>query len=98
MKDLIKKCKNGALLVALIGVSSVAVAGTDGSEFQAIWTVITDWAMGTLGKVLALGMLLTSMFMAFVSTNLMGALGALGAALIINYAPEIINEIFTAVI
>ena len=96
MKNFMKKHKEKLVLaVVSVAAASAIAAGVD-TTFNAILTKITEWAEGSLGKLLALGMLMTSMFMAFVSTNLMGALAALGAALIISNAPTIVTTIFSA--
>uniref|UniRef100_UPI0035A29C16 TraA family conjugative transfer protein n=1 Tax=Klebsiella pneumoniae TaxID=573 RepID=UPI0035A29C16 len=35
-----------------------AHAGTGGKEFDDIWTTITDWTQGTLGRIIAGSMIL----------------------------------------
>ncbi|MTH94797.1 conjugal transfer protein TraA [Roseibium sp. RKSG952] len=92
------------LALAAIGVAAVlagtdtAAAGTGGTEFNDIWVNITDWVEGTLGKVVAMSMILVGIFMGIARQNLMTFAVGLGAGLGLNYAPTVVDSIMTATI
>lgn len=88
------------LLVAagFLAMAGGAAAGTTDIEFQGIYDKIVEWTQGYLGRVICLGMLGTSMFLAFVKVNFLGSLGALGAALVLFNADGIISGIVSATV
>jgi conjugal transfer pilus assembly protein TraA len=90
--------KNALTAAAVTAVASTAVAGGADVEFQAIYDQMVTWSQGFFGRIIALGMLGTSMFMAFVKTNFIGSLGALAAALILFNADGILQGILAATI
>ncbi len=84
-----------ALAMAL-GMATVAMAGTGGTEFDPIYVSLGDWLSGTLGRILALGMLGVSAFLAFIKPNFIGALAALGLCLILANSVTIIDALLAA--
>lgn len=91
--------KRNLTAAALVAVASTAaVAGSTDTEFQAIYDQMVSWSQGFFGRIIALGMLGTSMFLAFVQVNFIGALGALGCSLILFNASGIIDGILSATI
>ena len=86
--------------VALMGVATLgsAHAGTQGTEFDTVYTTIVGWAQGTLGKIIALAMFVTGAAVGVVRQSLLAAVPAIGGALALYAAPTVIGNIMTATI
>jgi len=92
-----------ALLASLAAVAIVAVApdvmaGTGGTEFNDIYTLLIGWSQGTLGKIIALGMFLVGLSAGIVNQSIVSVVVGLGGALAVYYGPTIINNVVTALI
>ena len=92
-----------ALLASLAGVAIVAVApdvmaGTGGTEFNDIYTLLIGRSQGTLGKIIALGMFLVGLSAGIVNQSIVSVVVGLGGALAVYYGPTIINNVVTALI
>ncbi len=48
--------------VAAVALAPEAMAGTGGTEFDDIYTLLVGWTQGTLGKIIALGMFMAGLF------------------------------------
>lgn len=83
-----------ATALALVPVVS-AQAGTGGTEFEDIYTLITDWSQGFLGRILALGIILVGLGIAVVSRSMLPIAGGIVAALVLFTAPTVIDGILT---
>jgi conjugal transfer pilus assembly protein TraA len=71
-------------------------AGKDGSEFDDVWKTLEGWAQGTLGKIIAVAMILVGLVMGVVRQSIMAfAIGIAGGMGLYN-APGIIESIMTA--
>jgi len=88
------------LSVLLMGLlyGSRVFAGTGGTEFQQIYTTLTDWTTGYLGKSLAAGLFLTGLAMGIVRQSLIAIVMGIGGAMAVNYTPQILDAIVTALI
>ena len=75
-----------------------AFAGTGGSEFQEIYSTLTDWTTGYLGKAMAAGLFLTGMAIGIVRQSLMAIVMGISGGMAVNYTPEIIDAVVTALI
>ena len=85
----------GAL--ALVAVSATPVlAGTGGTEFDTVYTTISGWATGTLGKLLALAAVLVGLGIGIVRQSVVGFVVGLGMAIGIYQAPTVVGAIVTA--
>ncbi len=83
-----------ALLVAFVPV--IALAGTGGGEFDDIWITLTDWVEGTLGRIIAAGIVIVGIVAGIVRQSLMAfAIGIAGGMGLYN-TPTIIEEIMSA--
>lgn len=80
---------------ALLALSASAVAGTGGTEFDAMFAMIKGWTEGTLGKLLAVSAFLIGMGMGIVKQSIMAIVLGIGFALALAYAPGIIEAVFT---
>jgi len=92
----VKNLKNFLLPAsALALVSGAALAGTGGTEFDAMYTMIRDWTEGTLGKLLAVSAFLIGMGMGIVRQSILAIVLGVGFALALAYTPTIIDAVFT---
>jgi conjugal transfer pilus assembly protein TraA len=93
--------KKLAMVVVVLGlcmVSVEALAGTADADFSAISTKLTDWATGTLGRVIALAMFIVGIATGILQQSVAAAVVGIGAALILNYGPAIITGLISATI
>lgn len=72
-------------------------AGTD-QDFQSLYDMLKNWSQGTLGRSIALMFLLVGLGVGVVRGSIMGAVGCLAAAMALFIGPQIIDNIFTALI
>jgi conjugal transfer pilus assembly protein TraA len=83
-----------ALMMLLIPVA--ALAGTGGSEFDDIWITMSDWVEGTLGRVIAAGIVVVGIVAGIVRQSLMAFAIGIGGGMGLYNTPTIIEEILTA--
>jgi conjugal transfer pilus assembly protein TraA len=81
-------------LAAFIPV--IAMAGTGGSEFDDIWITLTDWVEGTLGRIIAAGIVVVGIVAGIVRQSLMAFAIGIGGGMGLYNTPTIIEEILTA--
>lgn len=90
--------------MAFLGVVMVmlfagrALAGTGGTEFQEIYTTLTDWTTGYLGKSMAAGLFLTGMAIGIIRQSLMAIVLGIAGGMAVHYTPSIIDAVVTALI
>jgi conjugal transfer pilus assembly protein TraA len=87
-----------AAAAALMVATSPAFAGVGGTEFIAVYDLLTGWSQGTLGKVMAVGMFLVGVGMGIVRQSVTSAVTGVGGALVLNYGPQVIDSVFTAMV
>jgi conjugal transfer pilus assembly protein TraA len=80
----------------LLVLATAAQAGTGGAEFDGIWTLIKGWMQGTLGRVIAGGMVLTGLIAGWARGSLFAAVAGVGMGLCLFYGPTIIEAVVTA--
>lgn len=100
MRKGLKKMGQPIGLIAAMVLLRVAVtyAGSGGSEFEDIYSTITGWTSGGLGKTISAGAFLTGIAMGVVKQSIMAVVTGLGTALSVYYTPTIISNIVVAVI
>ncbi len=96
--DAMKKLALVVVVLGLCMVSVEALAGTADADFSAISTKLTDWATGTLGRVIALAMFIVGIATGILQQSVAAAVVGIGAALILNYGPAIITGLISATI
>lgn len=72
-------------------------AGID-QDFQSLYDMLKNWSQGTLGRSIALMFLLVGLGVGVVRGSIMGAVGCIAAAMALFIGPQIIDNIFTALI
>ena len=85
------------VLLTLLAVSP-AFAGTTGTELQARYTPLLNWATGVLGKSIAIAAFILGAGIGIARSSPIPALAGIVFALFMVYVPTIIDSIMTAVI
>lgn len=85
-----------AAVVLLSMMPETATAGTGGTEFASVWTTLTDWMQGTLGKIAAGAMILVGVIAGVVRQSLMSFAVGCGGGIGLYNTPTVINNIMTA--
>ena len=84
--------------MALALTAVAAQAGTTGTEFQALHTLLTGWTEGFLGKALAIAAFLFGAGMGVAKQTVVPAILGIVFALVFSVGPGIINNMMAAVI
>ncbi|MBU2959153.1 TraA family conjugative transfer protein [Paracoccus sp. 1_MG-2023] len=82
--------------VAVIGLQATAHAGTTGTEFQAAYTMLTEWINGYFGRALAIAFLLVGLFMGIARQNLMACGVSIAVAFGLIITPTILDNVLSA--
>jgi conjugal transfer pilus assembly protein TraA len=75
-----------------------ALAGTGGTEFDDIYTLLVGWTQGTLGKIIALGMFMVGLAAGIVNQSIISVVIGIGGALALYYAPTVISGVVAALV
>jgi len=84
------------MLAFMAVLASSAHAGAGGTEFDEVWDMIKDWTQGSLGRVIAGGMVLMGVAAGMARQSLMAFALGVGGAMGLYYAPTILESIMTA--
>jgi conjugal transfer pilus assembly protein TraA len=82
--------------VALVMSVSESHAGTAGTEFSAIWTTLSGWISGVLGRIVTTAMVLTGIGAAIARQSLMPFAVGVGGGLGLAATPTTMGLIFGA--
>jgi len=82
-----------ALAICAVGMTA-ANAGTD-ATFSTIYTTVSGWATGSLGKLFAVAAFIIGMGIGLVKQSAMAVVLGIAFALIMAYGPGIIDQIVT---
>lgn len=88
--------KTGAVILALGLVAGSAMAGQGGDEFSSVYDTIVDWSQGTLGRIIALAMVLVGMVAGVVRQSIMAVVIGIAGGMALYNAPTVIEAIMTA--
>lgn len=100
----LKTCLESKSAIAMVTVMAMtllapdAMAGTSGTEFDDIWTLLSGWTQGTLGKVIALAMFMVGVASGIVNQSIIAVATGIGGALALYYGPTVIEGVVAAVI
>ncbi|HXF45845.1 MAG TPA: TraA family conjugative transfer protein [Burkholderiaceae bacterium] len=86
----------GAVLALLLAAG--AIAGTGGTEFTALETLVTGWTTGALGRALAIIAILVGAGIGIMRGGVMAMLGGIGIAVALSVAVGVIGGILTATV
>ena len=85
-------------MLALLALAITTVhAGTD-TTFDSVVTLVTDWAQGSLGKLLSIAAFIVGMGIGLIRQSVMAVVIGIAFALVMFYGPTIIGNIITAAI
>ncbi|MDY6010045.1 MAG: TraA family conjugative transfer protein [Duodenibacillus sp.] len=99
MKGLCKKLPDlrGAALGLVVWLQAQAAwAASDGSEFQGLYELVSQWSTGFLGKTIAVAFLLVGLGMGVIRGSVMAVVAAIAAAAALILLPGIVDAMFTA--
>jgi len=87
-----------ALPVAIAAMPGIAMAGGGGAgqEFQEIWTTLEGWVQGTLGRIIALTMIVVGIVYGIGRQNIMAFVMGPSAGIGLYYSPVIIENVMGA--
>ena len=83
-------------VVALVLVALPAYAASSSGPLADVYTTLTDWAQGTVGKTISLGMILVGIVAGIANQSLMAFAVGIGGGLGLYNAPTIIDTVFNA--
>lgn len=87
------------VLSAVCPDAAWAGTATGGQEhFADLYSMLKAWSTVTLGKSIALMFLLVGLGVGVIRGSIMGAVGCVAAAMALFIGPQIIEQIFTALI
>ena len=82
--------------VVLGASASAAMAGTGGSEFSDVATLLEEWSQGVLCKILALCALIVGIAFGLVRQSVVAAVIGISMCVILYYGPTVIDGIMSA--
>jgi conjugal transfer pilus assembly protein TraA len=80
-------------LAAVFLAPAAIMAGTGGTEFDPIWTLITDWSQGALGRVIAGVMVIVGLVGGIARQSIMALALGIGGGVGVFYAPTILDAV-----
>jgi len=87
----------GVLALLLVAATALPLwAASSSGPLSDVYTTLTDWSQGTVGKVIALGMILVGITAGIANQSLMAFAIGIGGGLGLYNAPTIIDTVFSA--
>ena len=83
---------------ALVAAGAVFATTSTDTDFTSVVTLLTNWATGTLGKTLSLAMFVVGIAAGITQQSVMAAVVGIAGALVMNYGPTVITNVFGALI
>jgi conjugal transfer pilus assembly protein TraA len=80
----------------LLMMAPDTMAGTAGTEFSNVWTLLTGWVEGLLGRIIAIVFVIVGLVAGVVRGNMMGFVLGISSGVGLYAAPTIITNIVTA--
>lgn len=85
------------MAILLVGLAANSFAGAD-VTFADVETAMTDWATGSLGRALSIGIFLVGVGVGVARQSLMAIVTGLGGAMALFYMPTVITNMVSAMI
>jgi conjugal transfer pilus assembly protein TraA len=93
------KNKHAILVAGVMAMTAIgATAGTTGSEFQGLHTLLTGWASGYLGRSIAIAAFLLGAGFGVAKQTILPAVLGLVFAVVFLVGPGVIDSMLSAVI
>ena len=86
----------GPLLIMGALIAPEVMAGTGGAEFDSVWTTLTDWMQGTLGKIASGAMILVGIIAGVARQSIMAFAVGVGGGIGLYNTPTVIDLMMTA--
>ena len=86
------------LLMMATFFGTEAFASTATSAFDEVYELLVGWANGALGKSISLGMFIVGIGVGMVNQSVIAAVAGIAGALVLQYAPKVVEGIMSAVI
>ena len=71
-------------------------AGDGGQEFEDVWTTLKDWTQGTLGRIIAIALVLVDIVFGVARQSLIAFAICIAGAMGLYQSPAIIEALLTA--
>jgi conjugal transfer pilus assembly protein TraA len=84
------------MALAVLAVAGPVWAAGSTGPLSDVYTALTEWAQGNVGKVIALGMILVGIVAGIANQSLMAFAVGIGGGLGLYNAPTIIDTVFNA--
>jgi len=82
--------------VALLAAAGTTLAGTTGTEFQTLYTLLTGWMTGFLGRSVAVIFIIIGVIAGAARQSIMGFVLGISAGVGMFLAPAIVDNVVTA--
>jgi len=82
--------------LTLVLLAPDALAGAGGVEFNNVWTLLTGWVEGLLGRIIAIVFVIVGLVAGVVRGSIMGFVLGISSGVGLFAAPTIITNIVTA--
>ena len=82
--------------VALLAAANTTLAGTTGTEFQTLYTLLTGWMTGFLGRSVAVIFIIIGVIAGAARQSIMGFVLGISAGVGMFLAPAIVDNVVTA--
>lgn len=86
----------GAAVITAATMAPDTFAGAGGTEFDPIWTTITDWTQGTLGKVITGALILVGIIGGVARQSLIAFAIGIGGGIGLYNTPTIIDNVVSS--
>lgn len=88
--------KAGIVALAFGLMAGSVIAGQGGDEFSAVYDTLVDWSQGTLGRIIAIAMILVGLVAGVVRQSIMAVVIGVAGGMALYNAPTVIEAIMTA--
>ena len=95
---MIRNQRHVVTVIALSLLAGSALAGTTGTEFQALYTWVNDVVTGYFGRAVAVAAVGLGAVISIARVNPVPILSGAGFAIFLQYTPTIITGILTATV
>lgn len=103
MQDRVKQYVGAAAIMAVVAVAVAIVmmpdtahAGTNGQEFDEIWSTLKGWVQGQLGRVICGSMMVVGLVQGISRQSIMTFATGMGGGLGLYHSPRIVENIMVA--
>ena len=83
---------------ALVLGSSVAVASTTGTEFQSVYTQFEGWVQGYGGMAISIAAIGLGGLASLAKQTPFPILTGIGSSILLQYSPDVVSSVMTAVV